>query len=131
DRALIWETARPYFYLRTTPDNRILIGGLDEKDVSAARRDALLERKCRLLLERLRSMFPWLEPRVASAWCGAFFNTRDSLPYIGQHPELPRLHVALCYGGNGTTFSLVAAELLRDAMLGRMRPEAGLFAMGR
>ncbi|MFL5495063.1 MAG: NAD(P)/FAD-dependent oxidoreductase, partial [Gemmatimonadales bacterium] len=94
DRALIWETARPYFYLRTTPENRILIGGLDEKDVSAARRDALLEGKCRLLLERLRGMFPGLEPRVGSAWCGAFFNTRDSLPYIGQHPELPRLHVA-------------------------------------
>jgi glycine/D-amino acid oxidase-like deaminating enzyme len=131
ERALIWETARPYLYLRTTPDNRILVGGLDEKNVSAARRDALLEGKCHQLLARLRSMFPGLEPRVASAWCGAFLNTSDSLPYIGQHPEFRRLHLALCYGGNGTTFSLVAAELLRDAMLGRERPEAGLFVLGR
>jgi glycine/D-amino acid oxidase-like deaminating enzyme len=131
DRALIWETARPYLYLRTTPDNRILIGGLDEKDLSPTRRDALLEGKCRLLLERLRSMFPGVEPRVASAWCGAFLNTSDSLPYIGPHPEAPRVYLALCYGGNGTTFSLVAAELLRDAMLGRARPEARLFVLGR
>jgi glycine/D-amino acid oxidase-like deaminating enzyme len=131
DRALIWETARPYLYLRMTADNRILIGGLDEKNVSAARRDALLEGKCRLLVERLRGMFPGLEPQVANAWCGAFLNTSDSLPYIGPHPAVPGLHLALCYGGNGTTFSLVAAELLRDAMLGRERPEAKLFAMGR
>jgi glycine/D-amino acid oxidase-like deaminating enzyme len=131
DRALIWETARPYLYLRTTPDNRILIGGLDERDVSAARRDALLEEKCLRLLELLRRMFPGHEPRVDRAWCGTFLNTSDSLPFIGPHPELPRLHLALCYGGNGTTFSLVAAELLRDALLGRARPDARLFGLGR
>ncbi|MBC8111794.1 MAG: FAD-dependent oxidoreductase, partial [Verrucomicrobia bacterium] len=28
--SLIWETAHPYLYLRTTDDNRILIGGKDE-----------------------------------------------------------------------------------------------------
>ena len=30
DRCLIWETARPYRYLRTTSDDRVIIGGLDE-----------------------------------------------------------------------------------------------------
>jgi glycine/D-amino acid oxidase-like deaminating enzyme len=131
DRALIWETAHPYLYLRTTPDNRILIGGLDEPDVDAERRDALLEAKSLRLVERLRGMFPAVDPRVEAAWCGTFLNTDDSLPYIGTHPEAPRLHFALCYGGNGTTFSLVAAELLRDALLGRVRTEARLFDVGR
>jgi glycine/D-amino acid oxidase-like deaminating enzyme len=131
DRALIWETARPYLYLRTTPDDRILIGGLDERDVSPTRRDALVEDKSLRLLERLRGMFPELEPRVGRAWCGTFLNTSDSLPYIGPLPEAPRIHLALCYGGNGTTFSLVAAELLRDMLLGRARPEARLFGLGR
>ena len=27
--AMIWETARPYLYLRTTSDNRIIAGGRD------------------------------------------------------------------------------------------------------
>jgi glycine/D-amino acid oxidase-like deaminating enzyme len=76
-------------------------------------------------------MLPGLELRVARAWCGTFLNTDDSLPYIGPLPEAPRIHLALCYGGNGTIFSLVAAELLRDALLGRARPEARLFRMGR
>jgi glycine/D-amino acid oxidase-like deaminating enzyme len=131
DRPLIWETARPYLYLRTTPDNRILIGGLDERDVSPARRDTMLEEKCLKLLERLRGLFPGLEPRVAQAWCGAFLNTSDSLPYVGPLPDAPRIHLALCYGGNGTTFSLMAAELLRDALLGQSRPEARLFGFTR
>jgi glycine/D-amino acid oxidase-like deaminating enzyme len=131
DRALIWETARPYQYLRTTPDNRILIGGLDERDVTAAQRDALLEQKSHQLLEGLRTMFPRMELWVDRAWCGAFLNTNDSLPYIGAHPDAPRIHLALCYGGNGTTFGLVAAELLRDALVGRTRPEARLFGLER
>ena len=83
------------------------------------------------LLERLRGMFPGLEAGVDRAWCGAFLNTSDSLPYIGAHPDAPRIHLALCYGGNGTTFGLAAAELLRDALLGRARPEARLFGLGR
>jgi glycine/D-amino acid oxidase-like deaminating enzyme len=64
-------------------------------------------------------------------WCGTFLNSRDSLPYMGPHPESPKIHPALCYGGNGTTFALVAAELLRDALLGCARPETRLFGLGR
>jgi glycine/D-amino acid oxidase-like deaminating enzyme len=131
DRTLIWETARPYFYLRTTPDNRILIGGLDERNVTPVQRDALLEQKCVQLRKRLCDMFPDLELRVDRSWCGTFLMTNDSLPFIGEHPQVPRVHLALCYGGNGTTFGLVAAELLREALLGRARPEAHLFRLGR
>jgi glycine/D-amino acid oxidase-like deaminating enzyme len=40
--ALIWETARPYIYLRTTRDNRILIGGRDDDFSAANKRDNAL-----------------------------------------------------------------------------------------
>ena len=30
DRCLIWETRRPYLYLRTTGDGRVMVGGEDE-----------------------------------------------------------------------------------------------------
>jgi glycine/D-amino acid oxidase-like deaminating enzyme len=89
DRALIWETARPYLYLRTTPDNRILVGGLDEREVTAAQRDALLERKCLQLQERLQGMFPGLEPQVDRAWCGTFLSTSDACLTSGRTP-MPR-----------------------------------------
>lgn len=33
NRTLLWATARPYIFLRTTADNRIIIGGLDENTI--------------------------------------------------------------------------------------------------
>jgi glycine/D-amino acid oxidase-like deaminating enzyme len=40
DRALIWGTGDPYFYMRTTSDNRVLIGGEDDGVLNAAPRRA-------------------------------------------------------------------------------------------
>ena len=44
-RALLWNTADPYLYLRTTADNRILIGGRDEPFFNPKQRDKLLQKK--------------------------------------------------------------------------------------
>lgn len=51
--ALLWESARPYLYLRTTEDHRVLIGGKDEMFQSAIKRDKLLNRKSRELKRRM------------------------------------------------------------------------------
>src|SRR5204862_1014809 len=45
DRCLIWETARPYCYLRATDDNRILIGGKDTPFATAHRQESLVKKK--------------------------------------------------------------------------------------
>ncbi len=50
-RTLIWETARPYIYMRTTADNRIIIGGLDEDTNIAQERDSKLIHKKREISE--------------------------------------------------------------------------------
>jgi len=131
DRALIWETARPYIYLRTTSDNRVLIGGMDEETVDARERDAMLPGKARRLLERLRAMFPTMDASMDRSWAGTFLTTRDSLPYIGQLPGLSHVWFALAYGGNGTTFGMMAARLLRDQLLGTPREEMGIFRFDR
>ena len=39
-KTLMWESARPYLYLRTTPDNRVIAGGLDDSVDIAIKRDA-------------------------------------------------------------------------------------------
>lgn len=54
-------------------------------------------------------------------WAGVYGETDDSLPYIGQHPDFPRAWFALDYGGNGTTYSLLAAEIIRDALTGKQK----------
>ena len=43
----------------------------------------------------------------------------------------PRTWFALGYGGNGITFSVVAAQAIRDEILGHPNPDAELFGFGR
>src|SRR5438874_13299564 len=85
-RCMIWEAARPYLYMRTTQDDRIIIGGADVEIVDPHGRDALLDEKTRELCERFGKMFPDIAIEVACAWAGTFAQTRDGLPYIGSLP---------------------------------------------
>jgi glycine/D-amino acid oxidase-like deaminating enzyme len=130
-RCLIWESSHPYFYLRTTQDGRAMLGGEDEDFADAARRDRLIGEKASVLAGKFRAMFPSIEMRPWCAWAGTFAETRDGLPYVGTVPEFPRGYFALGYGGNGITFSLVAARIIRDAILGRRNDDAQLFRFNR
>ncbi len=131
DRCLLWETARPYFYARTTDDGRAVIGGEDEKFRSPVARDALIPRKTDRLLQRFRKLFPRIPIQAEYAWAGTFAETLDGLPYIGGLPELPHAWFALGYGGNGITFSMLAADLIAAAIDGRPGDELALFRFHR
>lgn len=131
DGALLWETARPYVYVRTTPDRRVMMGGYDEAFRDPVARDRMLPAKCAALSRRFRQLFPRIDFQIATAWAGTFANTEAGLPFIGQHPKVPHTWFALGYGGNGITFSLIAAEIIREALLGREDPDAELFGFDR
>ena len=131
DRCLIWEAATPYFYCRTTADNRILIGGEDEATIDPAARDAMLPAKTATLVARFRAMFPKIPFTPAKSWAGTFAASPDGLPYIGRHPKFPHGYFCLGYGGNGITFAQIAARLLADEMNNRPNPDATLFAFDR
>jgi glycine/D-amino acid oxidase-like deaminating enzyme len=130
-RSLIWESGVPYLYLRTTTENRIIIGGEDEPFVNPRRRDDLIGTKTRTLVRKFERLFPGLRLEVAYAWAGTFGETKDGLAYIGRNRNLPHAYFALGYGGNGITYSLLAAEIIRDDFLGRRNRDASIFAFGR
>jgi glycine/D-amino acid oxidase-like deaminating enzyme len=65
------------------------------------------------------------------SWAGAFAVTKDGLPYIGSIPERPNTYFALGFGGNGITFSVIAAEILQDLIQGKKNESAGLFEFNR
>jgi glycine/D-amino acid oxidase-like deaminating enzyme len=129
--SLIWETAVPYLYLRTTPDNRILIGGKDTPFSNPQKRDALLPQKVKALTHTFQQLFPHIALKPDFYWAGTFGNTKDGLPYIGQIPERPHTWFALGCGGNGITFSVLGAQIIRDALLKKRNDDAALFAFDR
>jgi glycine/D-amino acid oxidase-like deaminating enzyme len=129
---LIWESARPYLYMRSTPDGRLLVGGADVPFKSAAARDILLPRQVRRLQQQYEELFGAELPPVAYAWAGSFAETRDGLPYIGRAPGMdPRLQFALCYGGNGITYSVHAGDMIRAGVEGRAHDLDGVFGFER
>jgi len=131
ERCLIWETARPYLYLRTTDDGRAFVGGEDDPFRNPARRDWRVEKKTARLAKRFSKMFPAIELEVACRWAGTFGETKDGLAYIGAVRQMPRSYFALGFGGNGITYSMIAAEILRDALMQRPNESARLFRFDR
>jgi glycine/D-amino acid oxidase-like deaminating enzyme len=132
ERCLIWESGDPYFYARTTADDRVMLGGEDEDTADPRARDALIDRTSRTLADKFHTLLPAL-PRIAPQfrWAGTFAQTKDGLPYIGTADQFPRGYFALGYGGNGITFSFIAARIIRDLFTGRGSEDAELFRFGR
>ncbi len=131
ERSLIWETAHPYFYMRTTLDNRMMIGGEDVPFRNPERRDRLLRWKIKRLEKKFKEIYPEIPFVVDMAWCGTFSSTADGLPYIGLWPGRKRMLFALGYGGNGITFSMIAAQLIRNKLKGVKDEREKIFGFDR
>jgi glycine/D-amino acid oxidase-like deaminating enzyme len=113
---IFWNTEEPYFYFRCTSDDRLLIGGEDEDFHDPDKRDHLIDKKEIVLTEKLQACLPGIDFVADYTWAGTFGATKDSLPYIGPHPDFPNCYFVLAYGGNGITFSLMAMDILSDAL---------------
>lgn len=131
DDCLIWETARPYFYARRTSDGRAMIGGADTAFSNDHKRDQLLSRQTEKLIKRFNQLFPEASFQPDYSWAGTFAETKDGLAYIGQRKGRPRAYFALGYGGNGITFSMIAAKLIHDLIAGRPNDDAAVFSFER
>jgi glycine/D-amino acid oxidase-like deaminating enzyme len=130
-RCLLWETARPYFYLRGDNDGRAIIGGEDIPFRNPSARDCLIGRKGRLLEKRFNEMFPRAGMEPAYSWAGTFGETEDGLAYIGTYKKHPLCYFALGFGGNGITYSMIAAEIIRAELKGSPHRYAGVFRFDR
>lgn len=131
DRSVIWGTGDPYIYMRTTTDNRVLIGGEDDGVLNPKRRDRQIPSKTVRLVRRFNALFSHAQIEPAFGWAGLFGSTKDGLAYIGCHPSFPRAYFALGFGGNGITFSEIASRILTDLFLGRQDRDEKIFRFDR
>jgi glycine/D-amino acid oxidase-like deaminating enzyme len=130
-KTLLWNTADPYLYMRLTQDNRVIIGGRDEEFYNTAKRDRLIKKKTSLLKKDFSKLFPEVELIPEFSWTRTFGTTKDALPYIGNYNKTPHTYYALGFGGNGITFSIIAAEIIRDMIVGKKNNDAILYSFER
>ena len=104
---LIWDTADPYIYIRTTDDGRLLVGGEDIPYKYNPVSEKMKGKKRDKLIKKIQKLFPTLTFLEDYTWAGAFGVTKDGLPFIGNTPisQMPSLswdswqrHHLLCAG---------------------------------
>ena len=125
---MIWEASDPYLYLRSTPDGRVICGGEDEEFADEDARDALIPAKSATIARKLGRLLPNLDTTPDFAWAGAFGSTATGLPSIGAVPGMPNCYAVLGFGGNGITYSRIAADIVVAEIAGIPDPDADLYA---
>ncbi|RWZ54445.1 FAD-binding oxidoreductase [Halobacillus fulvus] len=131
NRTLIWETARPYVYIRSTKDNRVIIGGLDEDTNHPVERDQKMIHKRDGLLQEFHKLFPEIQVEAEYVSAAFYGGMVDGLPMIGEYPEYPNSHFLLAYGDNGIVYGMVLAKLLAQMISGDKKVDATLYQRGQ
>lgn len=116
---LIWDTAEPYIYMRTTDDKRLLVGGEDVNYKYGIISEKVKVRKSAKLIKKLSKLFPEINFIEDYVWAGAFGVTKDGLPFIGTHPDFKNAIFVLGLGGNGITFSVQGMDLIIKILAGQ------------
>lgn len=124
---LVWEASEPYLYFRTAEDGRIVAGGEDEKSDDAYLDEQKLAQKSIIIAKKVGELIGCGVGEPEFQWAAAFGSTRLGIPMIGEVPNHPNVYSAMGYGGNGITFSKIAAEILSVQIDGRQDKDADLF----
>ncbi|WP_301107912.1 FAD-binding oxidoreductase [Sporosarcina sp.] len=131
NRMLIWETERPYLYMRLTDDQRIVAGGLDQDTDHLSKTEEEVVNKFAELKQELEKLFPDQAIQLDYEWTALFGESTDELPVIGRHPEEPHVYYLIGLGGNGTVYSMLGAHLIRDEMKGKLNPNETIVELER
>jgi glycine/D-amino acid oxidase-like deaminating enzyme len=124
---IVWEAADPYLYLRHTHDGCIVAGGEDEPFFDTHADKRLLREKTETVAKKVRALIPGLHFRIAHRWAGAFGESDTGLPFIDRVPGHPNCFAVMGFGGNGITYSIIAAEVVSHLIAGRDDPDVDLY----
>ncbi len=126
---LSYDMYDPYHYYRTQlVDDQpyLIVGGYDHKtghEENTTRSFAQLE-------AHVRGLFN--VEKIAHQWSSQYYEPADGLPYIGSLPgHTGNIYVASGFGGNGITYSHVAAMVLTDILNNVDTPYQKLFNPNR
>lgn len=128
ERALYWDTADPYHYVRVAgADDTLIVGGEDHKVGQSSTPEQAWER----LSHWTREHFPVVQ-EVRARWSGQIQEPADGLAFIGRNPGTPApVFIATGDSGNGLTHGAIAGLLLNDLLAERPNPWARLYQPSR
>lgn len=130
DKHILWEASDPYLYLRTDHDGRLIVGGEDEYNASAYQSEKKLRSKAKTIRDKVSKLLGFDMGKIDYQWAAAFGSTTTGLPLIGPVPDMPNVYCVMGFGGNGITFSQIAAEIVAAGINGTKDPDAELFEFG-
>jgi glycine/D-amino acid oxidase-like deaminating enzyme len=114
-RRMAVDTKNLVTYFRTTPDNRVLLGGRARFAVSNPASD---RKSGEILRASLHDVFPELgDARIDYCWGGMVDMTRDRLPRAGERNGI---YYSMGYSGHGTQMSTLMGTLMAEVMDGRV-----------
>ncbi len=128
-KALYWDTANPYHYVRVSESDGeevLIVGGEDHKTGQADDAEERFER----LAAWTRERFP-MASEVEFRWSGQVMEPVDSLAFIGRNPGDQNIFVVTGDSGNGLTHGSIAGLLLTDLIHGRKNPWERLYDPSR
>lgn len=131
NRVIVRDNENPYNYLRTTSDNRLIIGGEDINFIPDIFNEDLCMKQYDLLEQRLKNLFPELNIDIDYRYCGAFASTQDNLGFIGKDPKHSKLWYCLGYGANGILFAILGGIMLTGLYSGESSEDLDLFKVDR
>ena len=135
-KALYWDTARPYHYLRlnkifSADKDRafeiLIVGGEDHKTGQAEATTDRYER----LEQWTRERFP-RAGEVEFRWSGQVMETVDGLAFIGRNPnDHSNVYIITGDSGMGMTHCTIGGMILTDLIMGRENAWADLYDPSR
>lgn len=124
---IVWEASDPYLYFRTDESGRVIAGGEDEEASNTNADPAKLAENARIIARKLRELTGVDIGKPAYAWAAPFSVTDDGLPIIDRVPGHERIFAVMGFGGNGITFSMIAAQIVAAEIAGKADPDADIF----
>lgn len=126
-RALYWDTADPFHYIRLYPHDQsydlLIVGGEDHKTGQASD----MQERLQSLETWARRYFPAME-EVVYSWSGQVMESNDGLAYIGHNPhDQDNIFIITGDSGVGLTHGTIGGMLITDLIMGRANPWTSLY----
>ncbi len=132
-RALLWDTGKPYYYVRlaaATPGaghELLVVGGQDHP----TGRDLQPQHRYDEIEAWARARFP-IAGQVEYRWSGRVMEPRDGIALLGRNPmDESNVYIITGDSGNGMTHCTAGAILVADLILGRANRWSALYSPAR